>query len=392
MKRAARAPSQIRTLVMDIGGTGLKASVLDRAGRMLVKRVRVATPYPCPPEVLLKTLAALVAPLPAFDRISAGFPGVALNGGGAQSSGDSTVNGFVSRLSIDLAATDVYPDAFSFAPALGVPLGSVQVSAPAAIGGIAGPVPISIVGGNVATYCISSSAACGSPCDVLPFTNAASTISSGQFVCVRQTAPNTTPAQVKATILAGSGQAAFIVATGTAPPPTLQEVASRKTHPGAGVFDLALGLVATNPTTEPRSAGAGNTHTIVFKFDQPVNGGTATVTEGSAIAATPTFAGSEMTIALSGVANASYSTVTVANVTPTGGGSAFAGAVRIGFLAGDVSQNLGVTLSDLLSVNNVLTQTVTAANYLRDVSVSGTLSLADVLFVNARLTQALPPP
>jgi len=71
---------RLHTLVIDIGGTGLKASVLDRAGRMLVKRVRVATPYPCPPDVLLKTLVSLAANLPAFDRISVGFPGVVRGG------------------------------------------------------------------------------------------------------------------------------------------------------------------------------------------------------------------------------------------------------------------------------------------------------------------------
>ncbi len=69
-----------RTLAIDVGGTGLKASVLDRAGKMLVDRVRVATPYPCPPKVLLPTLVALVAPLLGFDRISVGFPGVVRDG------------------------------------------------------------------------------------------------------------------------------------------------------------------------------------------------------------------------------------------------------------------------------------------------------------------------
>jgi polyphosphate glucokinase len=63
-----------------VGGTGLKASVLDRAGKMLVDRIRVATPYPCPPRILLRTLTALVTPLPAFDRISVGFPGVVRDG------------------------------------------------------------------------------------------------------------------------------------------------------------------------------------------------------------------------------------------------------------------------------------------------------------------------
>lgn len=64
------------TLALDIGGTGLKGSVLDASGKMLADRVRVPTTYPCPPAVLLDALAGIAAPLPAFDRISAGFPGV----------------------------------------------------------------------------------------------------------------------------------------------------------------------------------------------------------------------------------------------------------------------------------------------------------------------------
>jgi polyphosphate glucokinase len=69
-----------RTLAVDVGGTGIKASVLDRAGRMLVKRVRVATPYPCRPDILMRAIADLTAPLPPFDRISIGFPGVIRGG------------------------------------------------------------------------------------------------------------------------------------------------------------------------------------------------------------------------------------------------------------------------------------------------------------------------
>ena len=68
------------TLAIDIGGTALKASVLDDGGRMIVERARVPTPYPCPPKVLLGALAELAAPLPAFDRISIGFPGVVRDG------------------------------------------------------------------------------------------------------------------------------------------------------------------------------------------------------------------------------------------------------------------------------------------------------------------------
>lgn len=68
------------TLAIDIGGTGLKASVLGRDGRLLADRVRVETTYPCPPEKLVAAIADLVAPLPAADRASAGFPGVVRKG------------------------------------------------------------------------------------------------------------------------------------------------------------------------------------------------------------------------------------------------------------------------------------------------------------------------
>ncbi len=68
------------TLSIDVGGTGLKASVLDAAGKMLVERVRVETPQPCPPQLLIKCLLKLVKSLPAFDQVSVGFPGVVRDG------------------------------------------------------------------------------------------------------------------------------------------------------------------------------------------------------------------------------------------------------------------------------------------------------------------------
>ncbi len=69
-----------RTLAIDVGGTGLKAVVLDPAGAMVSDRVRVPTPYPLTPRLLVSTLRSLVRPLPAFDRVSVGFPGVVRDG------------------------------------------------------------------------------------------------------------------------------------------------------------------------------------------------------------------------------------------------------------------------------------------------------------------------
>lgn len=69
-----------RTLTIDCGGTGLKAAVLAADGTQVSDRVRTRTPYPLPPDLLLATLLALVQPLPAYDRISAGLPGVIRGG------------------------------------------------------------------------------------------------------------------------------------------------------------------------------------------------------------------------------------------------------------------------------------------------------------------------
>lgn len=74
------APRHPFTLAIDVGGTGLKASVLDADGRMVADRVRVDTTYPMPPPRLVSTLVDLVKPLPATDRVSVGFPGVVRGG------------------------------------------------------------------------------------------------------------------------------------------------------------------------------------------------------------------------------------------------------------------------------------------------------------------------
>jgi polyphosphate glucokinase len=68
------------TLAVDIGGSHVKASVLDPRGRMLHERVRVDTPKEVTPQKLVSLIGELVKSLPKFDRVSVGFPGVVRNG------------------------------------------------------------------------------------------------------------------------------------------------------------------------------------------------------------------------------------------------------------------------------------------------------------------------
>jgi polyphosphate glucokinase len=65
------------TLCVDVGGTGLKAIVLDSKGAPVTERLRIDTPRPATPDTLVRGIAQLIAPLPAsYDRVSVGFPGV----------------------------------------------------------------------------------------------------------------------------------------------------------------------------------------------------------------------------------------------------------------------------------------------------------------------------
>jgi len=68
------------TLAIDIGGSGLKAMLLDPKGKPLSERQRVVTPAIPTPTAVLKALDELAAMLPGFDRVSAGFPGVIKKG------------------------------------------------------------------------------------------------------------------------------------------------------------------------------------------------------------------------------------------------------------------------------------------------------------------------
>lgn len=68
------------TLSVDCGGGGIKAAVLDSAGTAHAPAIRVPTPYPLPPALLVATIAALAADLPRADRLSVGLPGMIRHG------------------------------------------------------------------------------------------------------------------------------------------------------------------------------------------------------------------------------------------------------------------------------------------------------------------------
>jgi hypothetical protein len=136
--------------------------------------------------------------------------------GGAQPDRTGAQDGFISRFTYDLRNLAVaQPAAFSFAPIYGAAPGSLQVSAPATITGLGiSPQQIAILGGNLAQFCISSTASCNT-CDVRAFDTAAAAIANNQSVCVRQYASPLSPGGATTTVLVGGGSAKFFVGTGT---------------------------------------------------------------------------------------------------------------------------------------------------------------------------------
>ena len=79
-KRNANVSSATKILAIDVGGTGLKAAIIDTKGRFLSKRLRAKTPHHCKPAKMVSLLVDLVAPLKGYDHVSIGFPGYVRDG------------------------------------------------------------------------------------------------------------------------------------------------------------------------------------------------------------------------------------------------------------------------------------------------------------------------
>lgn len=76
----ALATPESKILALDIGGSGMKAALLNYEGEMVTERLRVKTPHPLTPDLMVETLIKLVEPLSDYSFVSVGFPGVVRNG------------------------------------------------------------------------------------------------------------------------------------------------------------------------------------------------------------------------------------------------------------------------------------------------------------------------
>lgn len=84
MKTADNPPnengSRRRTLVVDVGGSGIKATLLNELGKAVGDRIRRDSPVSGMPGAVMDIIVSLAKEFDDFDRVAVGFPGVVVNG------------------------------------------------------------------------------------------------------------------------------------------------------------------------------------------------------------------------------------------------------------------------------------------------------------------------
>lgn len=73
-------PTKLKVLSIDIGGSHIKATILNEKGELKMDYDKIVTPAPASPENLIKAIKTLVKDFPSYDYISVGFPGYVKNG------------------------------------------------------------------------------------------------------------------------------------------------------------------------------------------------------------------------------------------------------------------------------------------------------------------------
>jgi hypothetical protein len=145
--------------------------------------------------------------------------------------------------------------------------------------------------------------------------------------------------------------------------PLLTSAFSRKTHGGAGTFDVPLPL-SGNVGIECRSGGAINDYQMIINFMTNVTVESASVTSGTG-------------------------SVSIFNVNDgTHHGNV---PVSMGVLIGDVNGNAAVNATDVALTKSQVGQTVSGSNFREDVNANGLINSVDVALVKSKVGTALPP-
>ena len=173
---------------------------------------------------------------------------------------------------------------------------------------------------------------------------------------------------------------------------------SRKTHGGAGTFDVSLPLSGVTGV-ECRTGGATNDFTMVVTFGGSVSvsgspqaqviSGTGTVGSGGVSnGGMVTVAGSTVTVPLTNVADQQTIMVRLNGVTVgTANGDV---TIPMSRLLGDSNGNRAVNAGDIAQVKARSGQAVTAANFRSDLNANGSINAGDIGIAKANSGHGVP--
>jgi len=68
-------PSQLKVLAIDIGGSHVKATILNNKGELQMDYEKIVTPSPATPQNMIAAIQTLVKNFPPYNHVSVGFPG-----------------------------------------------------------------------------------------------------------------------------------------------------------------------------------------------------------------------------------------------------------------------------------------------------------------------------
>ncbi len=161
---------------------------------------------------------------------------------------------------------------------------------------------------------------------------------------------------------------------------------SRKTHGGAGDFDINLPL--SGPVGVECRAGGGN-YQMLISFASSVTFNSASVSSGTGSVGSTSGGGTNtITVDLTGVTNAQVITVTLFGATD--GMSSGDISVSMGMLLGDTNGNGAVSSADISQTKGQSGQTANGSNFRTDVNANGSVSSADISLVKAASGSSLP--
>jgi len=138
---------------------------------------------------------------------------------------------------------------------------------------------------------------------------------------------------------------------------------------------------------EPRDGGGS--YTIVLTFGSLVDGGTATVTNGTGTAGAPSFNGNDMIVSVTGVTDQQVITLSVSNVHGTNGATQPSASIDLGFLVGDTNSDREVNVGDTIQVRSHA-GVVDGTTFQYDLNLDGQIDVGDTTMVRSRSGDFIP--